>query len=165
VESLRRDAAKVVALVLRSGDSEFRLDGDGGRGARHLGGRVLNALLDAQIRIRAFDAGQGSLRFLVADGDEEQVRLVLREIVNGTRVEVRHSPPLVAAVGDGIAADAAIRSRMLSCLSAAGARGDLVARPAGRSGLSCTVHPDDLIPALRGLHEHFFASHEGSQQG
>jgi hypothetical protein len=46
---------------------------------------------------------------------------------------------------------------MLSCLSAAGVRCDLVAHPSGRSGLSCQVHQDDLAEALSGLHEHFFA--------
>jgi aspartate kinase len=70
---------------------------------------------------------------------------------------------LIGLVGDGVASDLGIRSRMLSCLTAAGARGDLVAEPSGRSGLSCTVHPEDLIPALSSLHESFFASTEGAQ--
>jgi aspartate kinase len=66
-------------------------------------------------------------------------------------------PALIGAVGDGIAGDPGIRSRMLSFLAAAGVRGDLVALPSGSSGLSCAVHPDDLAPALSGLHEGFFA--------
>jgi aspartate kinase len=70
---------------------------------------------------------------------------------------------LVGVVGEGIAHDPAIRSRMLSGLAAAGARGELVAHPSGRSGLSCNVHPDDLAPALRVLHEHFFTPMERSQ--
>lgn len=68
----------------------------------------------------------------------------------------RGSPALVGAVGDGVANDAEIRSRMLSCLATAGIRSDLVAQPAGHTGLSCTVHPDDLAPALSGLHAGFF---------
>lgn len=68
----------------------------------------------------------------------------------------RRTPALVGLVGDGVAGDPEIRSRMLSCLTAAGARGELVAEPSGRSGLSCTVHPDDLAPVLSGLHESFF---------
>lgn len=68
----------------------------------------------------------------------------------------RGSPALVGAVGDGVAGDPKIRSHMLSCLAAAGVRSDLVAQPSGRTGLSCTVHPDDLAPALSGLHERFF---------
>lgn len=75
----------------------------------------------------------------------------------------RRRPALVGLVGEGVASDPGIRSRMLSCLSAAGVRGDLVARPSGRSGLSCTVHPDDLAPALGGLHESFFTSAEEIQ--
>jgi len=67
------------------------------------------------------------------------------------------SPALVAAVGDGIAGNPEIRERMLACLAAAGVRSDRVAQPSGRSGLSCTVHPDDLSPALSGLHEAFFS--------
>jgi len=70
----------------------------------------------------------------------------------------RCSPALIGLVGDGVAGDPEIRSRMLSCLTAAGARGELVAQPSGRSGLSCTVHPDDLVPVLSGLHESFFPS-------
>lgn len=71
-------------------------------------------------------------------------------------VSRRFSPALVGLVGDGVAGDPEIRSRMLSCLAAAGARGELVAQPSGRSGLSCAVHPDDLVPVLSGLHESFF---------
>lgn len=66
------------------------------------------------------------------------------------------SPALIGAVGDGIAEDPGIRSRMLARLAAAGVRSDLVAQPSGRSGLSCMVHPDDLKPALSSLHEDFF---------
>lgn len=68
----------------------------------------------------------------------------------------RGSPALIGAVGEGVAHDPGIRSRMLSCLSASGLRSDLVAQPSGHTGLSCGVHPDDLAPALSGLHERFF---------
>lgn len=71
------------------------------------------------------------------------------------------SPAFLGAVGDGVAHDLEIRSRMLSCLAAAGVRSDLEVQPSGRSGLSCTVHPDDLAMALSGLHESFIASPEG----
>ncbi|MES1240990.1 MAG: hypothetical protein ABUT39_05165 [Acidobacteriota bacterium] len=67
------------------------------------------------------------------------------------------SPALLGAVGEGVAGDPAIRERMLDCLSESGIRCDLAARPSGRSGLSCLVHPDDLSAALGGLHDHFFA--------
>ncbi|MFL6198934.1 MAG: ACT domain-containing protein [Thermoanaerobaculia bacterium] len=94
-------------------------------------------------------------------------RLVERLERGATRVVAlasrRRLPALVGVVGEGVASDPGIRSRMLSCLSAAGVRGDLVARPSGRSGLSCTVHPDDLAPALGGLHESFFTSAEEIQ--
>ncbi len=73
------------------------------------------------------------------------------------------SPALVGVVGDGVADHPEIRSRVLACLLAAGARGDLAAQPSGSSGLSCTVHPDDLVPVLSGLHDNFFASPERSQ--
>lgn len=97
-------------------------------------------------------------------GPTPGTRLVERLERGATRVVAlasrRRQPSLIGLVGDGIARDPAIRSRMLSCLAAAGIRGDLVARPSGRSGLSCTVHPDDLAPALGGLHESFFTSSE-----
>jgi aspartate kinase len=91
-------------------------------------------------------------------------RLVERLKRGATRVvalaSCRRQPALVGVVGEGVAGDPGIRSRMLSCLAAVGVRGDLVARPSGHSGLSCTVHPDDLAPALGGLHESFFTSAE-----
>jgi aspartate kinase len=91
-------------------------------------------------------------------------RLVERLEHRGPRVVAlasqRRSPALVGIVGEGVAGDPAIRSRMLSCLAASGVRSDLVARPSGQTGLSCTVHPDDLASALGGLHENFFTSPE-----
>ena len=97
-------------------------------------------------------------------GPAPGTRLVEKLERGATRVVAlasrRHQPSLIGLVGEGIAGDPAIRSRMLSCLAAAGVRGDLVARPSGRSGLSCTVHPDDLASALGGLHESFFTSSE-----
>lgn len=77
-------------------------------------------------------------------------------------VSRRCSPALIGMVGQGVASDPGIRSRMLSCLDVAGIRCDLAAEPSGRSGLSCTVHPEDLVPALRGLHESFFSVPESS---
>jgi aspartate kinase len=74
----------------------------------------------------------------------------------------RLAPALVGLVGDGVAEDLEIRSRLLSCIAAAGG-GDLVALPSGRSGLSCSVHPDVLARVLGGLHESFFPSPEGLQ--
>ncbi len=70
---------------------------------------------------------------------------------------VQRSPALIGVVGEGVADHPGIRSRMLSCLAASGVRGDLAVQPSGSSGLSCTVPPDDLAPALSGLHESFFA--------
>lgn len=97
-------------------------------------------------------------------GPAPGTRLVEKLERGSTRVVAlasrRRQPSLIGLVGDGIAGDSEIRSRMLSCLAAAGVRGDLVARPSGRSGLSCTVHPDDLASALGGLHESFFTSSE-----
>lgn len=99
-------------------------------------------------------------------GEPCGTRLVETLDRGGTRVVAlasrRCAPSLIGMVGDGVAGDAGIRERMLSCLAAAGVRGDLVAEPSGRSGLSCTVHPDDLVPALRGLHDSFFSAPESS---
>lgn len=95
-------------------------------------------------------------------GAASGTRLVERLRHRRTRVVAlasqRRSPALIGIVGEGVAGDPEVRSRMLSCLAAAGVRSDLVAQPSGRSGLSCTVHQDDLSPALGGLHESFFAS-------
>lgn len=97
------------------------------------------------------EAGSGSGTLLVEKlerGDTRVVALASRRN-NG-------SPALLGAVGEGVAGDGEIRERMLACLSGTGVRCDLTARPSGRSGLSCLVHPDDLAAALSGLHDHFF---------
>lgn len=100
-------------------------------------------------------------------GSTTGTRLVERLPHRGTRVVAlvsrRCSPALIGLVGEGVAGDPSIRSRMLSCLAAAKVRGDLAPRPSGASGLSCTVHPEDLAPALSGLHESFFPPPERSQ--
>jgi aspartate kinase len=97
------------------------------------------------------EAGSGSGTLLVEEMRRDDTRVVALASRRNNG-----SPALVAAVGDGIAGDARIRERMLDCLAAAGARCDLNALPSGHSGLSCTVHPDDLTTALSGLHDHFF---------
>jgi aspartokinase len=99
------------------------------------------------------EAGSGSGTLLV-----EQLRRDAARVVALASRRNNGSPALIGAVGEGVAGDAEIRARMLSCLSGAGVRCDLAARPSGRSGLSCTVHPDDLPAALSGLHDHFFES-------
>ena len=101
------------------------------------------------------------------DSSTTGTRLVERLAHRGTRVVAlasrRCSPALIGIVGEGVANDPSIRSRMLSCLAAAKVRGDLAPRPSGASGLSCTVHPEDLAPALSGLHESFFPPPERPQ--
>lgn len=99
------------------------------------------------------------LSSIPGNGSASGTRLVEKLTRGGARVVAlasRRSPSLVGVVGDGIAGNPEIRSRMLACLAGAGARGDLVVQPSGRSGLSCTVHPDDLLPALSDLHASFF---------
>lgn len=104
-------------------------------------------------------------------GSTAGTRLVERPARGATRVVAlasRRSPSLIGAslvgaslvglVGDGIAGDPEIRSRMRACLAATGARGDLEVQPSGRSGLCCSIHPDDLLPALSDLHASFFPS-------
>jgi len=94
------------------------------------------------------------------NGSTSGTRLVEKPIRGAAKVVAlasQRSPALIGIVGEGIAEDPGIRSHMLSCLAAAGARGDLSAQPSGRSGLSCTMHPDDLAPALNSLHASFFA--------
>jgi KamA family protein len=98
------------------------------------------------------EAGPGTLLLETIRRDSTRVvALASRRGENG-------SPALVGAVGDGVAHDSGIRSRMLACLAESGVRSDLVAHPSGSSGLSCSVHPDDVFLALSGLHERFIAS-------
>ncbi|HVR99992.1 MAG TPA: aspartate kinase [Thermoanaerobaculia bacterium] len=89
---------------------------------------------------------------------ERRRRRAAQVVALASRRGAKSSPALIGVVGEGIAGHPGIRSRMLSCLAAAGIRGDLAVQPSGSSGLSCTLHPDDLTPALSGLHESFFAA-------
>ncbi|HEX3127130.1 MAG TPA: hypothetical protein VH394_07350 [Thermoanaerobaculia bacterium] len=103
------------------------------------------------------EAGSTSGTLLVEKlqrGDTRVVALASRRNTGGDGGD--GSPALLGAVGEGVAFDEEIRARMLTCLSGAGVRCDLMARPSGRSGLSCLVHPEDLAAALSGLHDHFF---------
>lgn len=97
------------------------------------------------------EAGSGSGTLLVETLQRDDTRVVALASRRNNG-----SPALLGAVGEGVAENAEIRARMLACLSGAGVRCDLAARPSGRSGLSCLVHPDDLAAALSGLHDHFF---------
>jgi aspartate kinase len=164
VERSHRGAPRVVALASRKGRNEFRLDCGPRDGAHELAGRVLNTLADAQIPVGTFDTERSTVRFVVAgaDADADRVKLVLSELTNGCEIGIRRSPALIGAVGDGVAEDVEIRSRMLSCLAATGVRCDRATQPSGRSGLSCTVHQEDLAAALSGLHDHFFTPAEPS---
>ena len=157
LERLRRPRAKVVALTTSSGRAEFRLACGHVNGAGGLAGRVLSSLGDAEIRVETMSTQKTALRFVVADASAEQTSAALRGMVDHRRVRIKRFPSLIGAVGDGVAADTRIGTRMLGCLVDLGVRSNMVAKPAGRSGLSCTVHQEDLAPALTGLHEHFFA--------
>jgi KamA family protein len=162
VETLARSRPRVMALADQEGVAELRLEPHPGQGARRevprLAAHALAALGEAGIDAEPSGAGDEGVRFEVADERAEDARAVLRRLEPDLPVSLRRTPPRIGAVGDGIATDADVHERMLGCLREAGVRSDLVARPAGRSGLSCTVHADDLSAALVALHGHFFTS-------
>jgi aspartokinase len=151
-----------MALADQEGVAEIRLepdlDGCAEQGVPRLAARALAALTEAGIEAEPAGAGDDQIRFELADERAEDARSVLRRLEPDLPVSLRRSAPRVGAVGDGVATDAEIRESLLACLREAGVRSDLVARPAGRSGLSCTVHADDLSAALAALHGSFFTS-------
>jgi aspartate kinase len=162
VETLNRSRPRVMALADQEGVAEIRLepdlDGCAEQGVPRLAARALAALTEAGIEAEPAGAGDDQIRFELADERAEDARSVLRRLEPDLPVSLRRSAPRVGAVGDGVATDAEIRENLLACLREAGVRSDLVARPAGRSGLSCTVHADDLSAALAALHGSFFTS-------
>ena len=121
------------------------------------GSRIVHHGCLEQLRGRSTEVLVSSVPESGAGGGTRLVERLRRGATRVVALASRRSPALVGAVGDGVADDPGIRARMLSCLAAAGVRGDLVAQPSGSSGLGFAVHPDDLIPALSGLHESFFA--------
>lgn len=158
VETVERDGTRVMALADHLGAAELRVEREGSRTPPRLASLVLDALTEAGVAAEPVSDEAGVARFVVADERAEEARDLLAGLDRGHRVTLDRSSPHIGAVGDGVATDAEIRDRMLSCLDESGVRSDLVARPAGRSGLSCTVHADDLATALRRLHDHFFDS-------
>ena len=158
VDGLRRKQAGVVALTTHPGASEFQLLNGHAPGASGLTGRVLSALGDAGIPVKTMNTRKTSIQFTVADSNVERTTAVLRRLGDYRCVVVGCSPSLVGAVGDGLAGDAETGSRMLRCLSELGIRDGKGVEATGRSGLSCAIRQDELLPALNGLHEHFFAA-------
>lgn len=131
------------------------------------GSRVVHHGCLEPLRGRPIQICVSSIPAPVPGGSTTGTLLVERLSHHGTRVVAlvsrRCSPALIGIVGEGVANDPVIRSRMLSCLAAARVRGDLAPQPSGASGLSCSVHPEDLAPALGGLHESFFPPPERSR--
>lgn len=156
-ESMQRPSPQVVALASRRGHAELRLTCESNGGINGAVRELMKSLVDAKIPVGSLGTEKRSLQFTVPDCDLKEVRQVLKDLGGDWNVEVRRSTPLVGVVGNGIAEDPEIRSRMLGCLSSLNIRGDLVAQPSGHAGLSCAVHHEDLTPALIGLHEHFFS--------
>ena len=149
-------AARVAALTARKGRAELRISCAKG-GARVLAARLLESLNAAKVPVRSMIASQQSLSFTVEDSKTNGAQKAL-ELLTDHSVQVRHSPSLIGLVGDGVAIGTKISSRMLAYLSDSGIRSDSVVRRSGHAGLSCTVHREDLTPALVGLHGQFFAA-------
>lgn len=153
-ERTQRPSPQVVALASRHGRTELRLTCESNSSVHDTVRELMGSLVDAKIPVGSLGTEKRSLHFTIPDHNLEEVRHALKH----RNVEVRRSTPLVGVVGNGIADDPKISSRMFGCLSSLKIRGDLVAQPSGHAGLSCAIHHEDLTPALSGLHEHFFAT-------
>lgn len=163
-EILHRDGPAVVALVGQRGYNRVRLECPSERELREIASRILAALLDARITLSQFSLEPLSISFCVSDAEVSRVKQALREHINGYEVAIRRRPPLVAAIGDGVADSEPIRRSIVEILAASHVRSDLVAQPAWSSGVSFSVHPDDLAPALRALHQHYFADEKAAEE-
>lgn len=162
IEKRPKQLARVVAVAANHGWAELRLRG-GTVGWNGVVGKLLGLLDEAQIEVKGFSTSKSGLCFTIQDAELERTKEALQPVIDGFPFEVQLHPSLVGAVGDGVAADPVISSRMLTCLSDSGIRGVLMAQPSGHAGLSCAVAREELKPALNGLHEHFINSLNGTE--
>jgi aspartate kinase len=153
LESPRRRVAAVTALTVRAGRTEFRLETL--TQERQRIARLLAGLRKAGTRLDILSAEPHALRFLVSDSEVEKARSVLGELGEEDCVW-RYDPPLVTAVGDGIAQDESIRSRMRERLAAIGVSGFLQPHARQEARLSSPVSQEDIQRTLHGLHDLFF---------
>ena len=161
VERRERRGDGVAALVHKRRVAVVRASGAAMVNQPGVAGRLLSAVGDAGVNVDAVAASMTSLSFSVDERDAGMVRRTLKLLAaepgaGFERVDVQTGVALLGLVGDGVAADAAIAARALSCLAGLGVTVGLISHGPGDVGLSCVVPASELPAALAALHHAFF---------
>ena len=154
IEMRRRRTPRVMALTGFRGGVEFRLPLPGD-GLWEIARKVSSCLAKAGIPVPTITPRNGSICFTLADSEVGRAREALRGLV-GRELEPRRFSPRIGAVGEGIATEPAIGSRILASLAHSKRRSTPQVEASGHSGLSCALREEELLPALRALHGQFF---------
>jgi aspartate kinase len=165
-EGERDDA--VAALAARSGVAVVRVQGAAMVNQPGVAGSILAALGDAGVNVDAVATSMTSLSCTVDEDDAPLARRTLKLLkehgaAGVETIGVETGAALLGVVGDGLAGDAAMPARMLSCLADLGVPVALISHGPGDVGLSCAVPRADLERALVALHATFFGGPEGSE--
>ena len=161
VEAPERDGVGVAALAHRQGVALVRCSSPAMVNQPGVAGRILSAVGAAGVNVDALAASMTSVSFTCDEVDAALVRRTLKllaseESVEVEQVEVLTGVALLGLVGDGVAKDASIAARALSCLAELGFAVDLISHGPGDVGMSCVVPSEDLPRALAALHRAFF---------
>ena len=161
---------EVVALAARRDVAVVRVQDAAMINEPGVAGRILTAMGAAGINVDAVGSSMSSLSFTIGREHSTLARRTLRLLAEGGAmglgsITILEQAALLGVVGDGLAGDARIGGRLLSCLGELGIDVALVSHGPGDVGLSCVVAETDLQRALTALHAAFFGGAPTTRAG
>lgn len=161
---------EVVALAARRDVAVVRVQDAAMINEPGVAGRILSAMGAAGINVDAVGSSMSSLSFTIDREQSALARRTLRLLAEGgatglSSISILEQAALLGVVGDGLAGDARIGGRLLSCLGELGIDVALVSHGPGDVGLSCVVAESELQRALTALHAAFFGGAPSTRAG
>jgi aspartate kinase len=170
IEKRQGRRPEVVALAARRDVAVVRVQDAAMINEPGVAGRILTAVGAAGINVDAVGSSMSSLSFTIGREQSALARRTLRLLAesgaNGLgSITILEQAALLGVVGDGLAGDARIGGRLLSCLGELGIDVALVSHGPGDVGLSCVVAEGELQRALTALHAAFFGGAPSTRAG
>ena len=170
IEKRQGRRPEVVALAARRDVAVVRVQDAAMINEPGVAGRILTAMGGAGINVDAVGSSMSSLSFTIGREQSALARRTLRLVAEGgatglASISILEQAALLGVVGDGLAGDARIGGRLLSCLGDLGIDVALVSHGPGDVGLSCVVAEADLQRALTALHATFFGGAPSTRAG
>jgi aspartokinase len=170
IEKRQGRRPEVVALAARRDVAVVRVQDAAMINEPGVAGRILTAMGAAGINVDAVGSSMSSLSFTIDRERSALARRTLRLLAEGGAtglgaINILEQAALLGVVGDGLAGDARIGGRLLSCLGELGIDVALVSHGPGDVGLSCVVAESDLQRALTALHAAFFGKAPSTRAG